>query len=181
MIIFFILIISLTVIYFITRGKYVNVCTISGRCYKVMPENGKKSADILDTLYLKYIKLQQYMSDTGKPSRKIADKFRTRLSRENIMELESSSGLKGFTTDKGKILKIKLKTDDNKYIDTNNITYVFLHELAHIMSDSYGHNNEFNENFRFILKLAIQKGLYIPSNDNSIYICGSKKCIYKYT
>jgi hypothetical protein len=39
---------------------------------------------------------------------------------------------------------------------------VAIHELGHIMTVSIGHTAEFWQNFRFLLKNAIDLGLYKP-------------------
>ena len=36
-----------------------------------------------------------------------------------------------------------------------------MHELTHIMTDSWGHNNIFWDNFKFIINHAIKYKLYI--------------------
>ena len=48
----------------------------------------------------------------------------------------------------------------NKFIDDNTVYFVVLHELAHIMTTSIGHKTEFWDNFRFLLKNAIEFNLY---------------------
>ena len=34
--------------------------------------------------------------------------------------------------------------------------FVIIHELSHIMSKSIGHNSEFYDNFKFLLKEAVE-------------------------
>jgi len=46
------------------------------------------------------------------------------------------------------------KTKTTKLEDTNLITYVGIHELAHIMSEETGHGSEFIRNFEFLLNYA---------------------------
>ena len=46
----------------------------------------------------------------------------------------------------------------------NTIMFVALHELAHTMTQSIGHTEEFWDNFRFLLKEAIAKGIYKYKN-----------------
>jgi hypothetical protein len=46
------------------------------------------------------------------------------------------------------------KTKGNNIEDTNLITYVGIHELAHIMSDEIGHGPEFIKNFDFLLNYS---------------------------
>ena len=50
--------------------------------------------------------------------------------------------------------------DDNTFHDDNTIFFVVLHELAHIMTKSIGHNEEFWNNFRYLLKHCIEIKLY---------------------
>lgn len=42
--------------------------------------------------------------------------------------------------------------------------YVVIHELAHIGSDSVGHNEEFYTNFIYLLRVAINIGVYQKIN-----------------
>jgi hypothetical protein len=50
----------------------------------------------------------------------------------------------------------------NKLIDINTLTFVALHELSHIMTESIGHKQEFWTNFKFMLKHAVKEGIYEP-------------------
>jgi len=50
--------------------------------------------------------------------------------------------------------------------DVNLLTYVGIHELAHIMSDEIGHGDEFKLNFKFLLDYS--KGL--KYNNDQLYI-----------
>ena len=54
--------------------------------------------------------------------------------------------------------------------------FVALHELAHIMTKSIGHTEEFWNNFRYLLKKAIKLGLYNDVNfeKNPVDYCGTK-------
>ena len=47
-------------------------------------------------------------------------------------------------------------------IDENTLTFVAIHELGHVMTESIGHKKEFWENFKFLLKNAVTMGLYKP-------------------
>ena len=54
------------------------------------------------------------------------------------------------------------KKNGTKLIDINTLTFVALHELSHIMSVSIGHNEEFWNNFKFLLEEAVEIKVYIP-------------------
>jgi len=63
-----------------------------------------------------------------------------------------------------------------KLNDENDAFFVILHELAHVMSDTYGHGDEFKKNFNFIIKLAIKLKLWKDKNYNiePVDYCGIK-------
>jgi hypothetical protein len=48
--------------------------------------------------------------------------------------------------------------------DNSILQFVLLHELAHIGSIEYGHNDEFWHTFKFLLTEAASIGMYIPIN-----------------
>jgi len=56
------------------------------------------------------------------------------------------------------------------------LMFVVLHEIAHIMSDSIGHNHEFKENFKFVLNKANDINLYhfINYQQHPSSYCGIK-------
>jgi len=55
---------------------------------------------------------------------------------------------------------IRERDENNKLVDLNTITFVALHELAHVMTVSIGHTKEFWDNFAFLLEFAVKKGYY---------------------
>ena len=59
-------------------------------------------------------------------------------------------------------IKGDLRKLANELIDENTLTFVALHELAHIMSKTIGHNTEFWNNFKFLLEHAVKIGIYDP-------------------
>ena len=70
-----------------------------------------------------------------------------------------------YSVAKGKKLVLCLRSKKDKRIhDKNLLIFVNIHELAHIMSISYGHNAEFMQNFKFLLNEAIEMGIYKKIN-----------------
>ena len=67
--------------------------------------------------------------------------------------------------------EIYICIDENK--DLNELYFIVLHELAHIITDSVGHKNGFWVNFRLILRLSIKLNLYKFKNykRNPKYYC----------
>tara|TARA_B100001741_G_C16553761_1_gene601084 strand:- start:5451 stop:5855 length:405 start_codon:yes stop_codon:yes gene_type:complete len=56
--------------------------------------------------------------------------------------------------------------------DMNDIFYVLLHELAHIISNSWGHGKEFVVSLNELLRLAIESGAYVV-NRKPGKVCGT--------
>ena len=52
--------------------------------------------------------------------------------------------------------------NSTKLIDLNTLTFVAIHELAHIMTTSIGHKQEFWQNFKYMLQNAKEAGIYDP-------------------
>jgi len=89
-----------------------------------------------------------------------------RFNPDNIMEKDRYSNYTSYSVNKGKqiILCLRSKDEKEELIDENTLTFVALHEIAHVMSKSVGHNEEFWNNFKFLLKEAIKRGLYNCTN-----------------
>ena len=45
-------------------------------------------------------------------------------------------------------------------VDLNTMMFVAIHEMGHIMSKSYGHTEEFWDNFADLLEVGVELGLY---------------------
>jgi len=83
-----------------------------------------------------------------------------------IQETLPTSTLTAYSENKGDkialcLLKEKEKT---KLIDINTLTFVAIHELAHIMTESVGHKKEFWNNFKFLLENAKESNIYNPQD-----------------
>ncbi len=93
---------------------------------------------------------------------------------ENIPTIFSDDT--SYTVNKGETIAICLrhKNAKNKFHDMNLITFVTVHELAHVFSISYGHDDEFWENFKFLLSEAIECKIYNNINyiEKPIEYCG---------
>ena len=60
--------------------------------------------------------------------------------------------------------RVTKKKNGNNLIDENTLTFVAIHELAHIATKSVGHKQEFWDNFKFLLTNAREAGLYKPED-----------------
>ena len=73
-----------------------------------------------------------------------------------ISETLPTSEHVAYSENKGEKVAFCLNTtkEGNKLIDINTLTFVAIHELSHIMTESEGHNQVFWENFKFLLENA---------------------------
>ncbi len=81
-----------------------------------------------------------------------------------ISETLPTSELTAYSENKGEKLAFCLnkKKDGTKLIDINTLTFVALHELSHIATQSIGHGQEFWQNFKWVLQNAKEAGIYSP-------------------
>lgn len=81
-----------------------------------------------------------------------------------ISETLPTSELTAYSENKGEKLAFCLNKQKNgsKLIDINTLTFVALHELSHIATQSVGHGQEFWENFKWVLQNAKEAGIYSP-------------------
>jgi hypothetical protein len=97
---------------------------------------------------------------------------------KKISETLPTSELTAYSENKGEKIAFCLnKTKDgNKLIDINTLTFVALHELSHIMTESVGHKQEFWQNFKYLLQNAKEAGIYFPVDykKNPQEYCGMK-------
>lgn len=84
-----------------------------------------------------------------------------------------------YTINKGELMSLCLResSQGRPFHDYNSLCFVIIHEMAHIASVSEGHNFEFIENFKFLLKEAVDMGYYIPIDysKNPFLYCGKVK------
>lgn len=92
------------------------------------------------------------------------DEIRDRLSTvfPEIKSIDIAGSNKSFTINK-KHVYICSKDENGQYYDDNMLTYVILHELAHVLCDEVGHTEKYKIIFRSLLERAHNAGLYDPS------------------
>jgi hypothetical protein len=83
---------------------------------------------------------------------------------QKISETLPTSELTAYSENKGEKIAFCLnkKKDEDRLIDINTLTFVALHELSHIMTESIGHKQDFWQNFKFLLENAKAAGIYEP-------------------
>lgn len=141
------------------------VSDVDGQKYCVRErEKLKPAADRLANVNQKLIKLVDYCT------KKYPDDDRTKRLKEKfnpkkVVETLPTSEYTAYSENKGEKLAFcldKKRNETDNLIDLNTLTYVAIHELAHICSISIGHTPEFWENFKFLLIEAKEIDIYNP-------------------
>ena len=163
---FFILLICIKIYY--ETDAFGLKCIISnedGNKYCVRERHKiKKAANLLSSVTIKMKKLVQYMKENYS-SRENVKRLSENFNPRRVNETLPTSQYTAYSENKGEKLAFclnKKKYNDEELIDENTLTFVAIHELGHIMSKSVGHNEEFWNNFKFLLTQAIKIGIYRP-------------------
>jgi len=161
----------LVICFYMKSEEYFNglvVVKIKDCTFKVREDNKLESAKKLYKLHSKIKILIKHLDkvDGGHYGIK---RLKHRYKPEILSELHKGSTNTSYSVNKGEKLVVCMRSkDDNSFHDDNTIFFVVLHELAHIMTKSIGHKQEFWDNFKYLLKHCIEIKLYNYQDFNSI-------------
>ena len=153
------------------------VSTVDGNKYCVRErERVEDAVDLLAEVTTICEKLVLYMKEKHPDKdcvKRLVDKFNPRKIRETL----PTSTYTAYSENKGEKIAFclnKKKHDNNNLIDKDTLSFVAIHELAHIMTKSVGHKSEFWQNFKFLLENAKEAGLHNPVDykENPREYCG---------
>ena len=144
------------------------VSTIDGNKYCVRDRNkdnemeavnllakvSKKCDDLVDYVYKKH------------PDNAFCKQLRKKFNATKIMETLPNSEFTAFSENKGEQISFCLNPekdrDVNNLIDEHTLTFVAIHELSHVGTKSVGHEDDFWNNFNFLLGEAKSAGIHEP-------------------
>ena len=153
----------LIICFYMKSEEYFNglvKVTINGNTYKVREDNKLESAKKLDKLNEKILILIKHLDKVDGEYYGVK-RLKNRYKASILSELHKGSSNTSYSVNKGEKLVVCMRSkDDNTFHDDNTIFFVVLHELAHIMTKSIGHKEEFWDNFRYLLKHCIEIKLY---------------------
>lgn len=136
-------------------------------------ENSQQAAEKLSVINGKIQKLIQSLDVN---EREGIDRLKNKYNPNTLSETEESSKYTSYSLNKGEkiALCIRKKGESKEFIEDNTIMFVAVHELAHIMTESVGHEPEFWDNMAFLLKKANDINIYNPVdyNKNNVDYCG---------
>jgi hypothetical protein len=146
------------------------VSTIDGNKYCVR-ERAKvqEAADLLARITEKCKKLVEYVYEKY-PDKDNVIRLYNGFNPKKVIETLPTSSFTAYSENKGEKVAFclnkdkKTNDDNNNMIDEHTLTFVAIHELSHIATESIGHKSEFWENFKFLLEEAKQSGIHDPTD-----------------
>ena len=161
--IFFIIVLSLFIYTESRNNEIIYVeSSLDHRKYLVRNVADKQeAADMLANMRDRLDKLINYMR-MNHPNDDRVKRLIRKFNPDRISESLRGSKYTSYSINKGEKIELCLRSKDmsQRLTDINTLMFVTLHELAHIMTISIGHTKEFWSNFKFILKIAVQIGIY---------------------
>lgn len=163
---FFIIFIIIIILFLYIKSYYAEVVyiksNIDNRNYLVrkLPDC-QKAADYLASLNKDILQLIKHLMAKYPDKIEIKRLF-ANFNPDNVSEGSSQSGYTSYSVNKGEriVLCIRQKDAEDSFVDRNTIMYVICHEIGHLATASIGHDQEFWDNFKFILNEAINIDLY---------------------
>jgi len=126
----------------------------------------QKAADYLALVNKDLLRLAKHMMAKFPDNDEVQQLYRN-YNPDAISEGSVESGYTSYSVNKGEKLILCIRQKDKSFVDRNVIMYVAIHELAHIMTKEVGHTPKFWENFKFLLREAIDIDIYKKVNFNN--------------
>jgi hypothetical protein len=159
--------------YFIIRYFFIDnvapfVSEYDGKNYAVRKvgdiSTKQTAANYLSVISNKIDTLVNYMHKHNLPDPNTAKRLYSRWSVCELKETNSTERSAAYTLNKSTEIRLCIRNSSGGFEDPNTSMFVVLHELGHVMSISYGHEEEFKNNFSYITHLASSLGLYKPED-----------------
>ena len=171
-----IFIILILIIYTLVSNKHLDDnlilehASFDNEFYLVQNKNDKSQC-ANKLAYLKHIiiQLRDYLSAHINEYPDHVSDIKKFISRTQIINLkerpEFETEYTSYTVNKGDVIVMCLRSSVlDKIHDNNTLSYVAIHECAHILSTGIGHGDEFVKNFKFLLGISKKIGIYKPTD-----------------
>jgi len=140
-------------------------------------QDKEAAANMLAKIRMKLQKICEVMKKKY-PNDESVSRMIERFNPDNMTEAGKNNQYTSYSVNKGEkiVFCIRQKNESESLVDENTMTFVSIHELGHIMTKSVGHTPEFWDNFKRLLKVAIEEGLYTKEDyvHNPKEYCGIK-------
>lgn len=175
MLLAFIIVSIIVIVYLWRRHTYIN---IDGQQFAVLQlydnyEDAAKYFSDVNTLimrFLRYLKFKykaddvDLVGDASNTREYIVARILDNYDPSVVHENQPKSSETSYTIGKGASMAVCIRHLENpaEFASKNTVLFVMLHEIAHIGNLYYGHNYDFWEVFKFILREAVSAGVYDP-------------------
>jgi hypothetical protein len=130
-------------------------------CARIME---RESMETIFKLYIFYNNIINILPKDDIRYKKLIGRFNVK---KGLFEVDpfNRKNYTSYTLNKNIIGMCMREKDENRRMHNLEILkFVFLHEVAHICTDSYEHNEEFWNNFKWLLSLVYKNKLMIPTD-----------------
>ena len=170
---FFMIVVIIVICFYIylkNDGEFDLKCIVSqvdGNKYCVRERNKlQEAADLLATVTNKCMDLKDYVNESYGDEESV-QRLVKGFSKTKIKETLPTSKFTAYSENKGEKLAFclnKKKKDNSNLIDEHTLMFVAIHEMAHIMTESIGHKEEFWDNFQYLLEKAEEADIHKPKD-----------------
>ena len=155
------------------------ISKVDGNTYCVRERSKLElAADLLAEATSNMKKLVKYVEQKHSSSNPAVKRLVENFNPDKISETLPTSEHTAYSENKGEKMAFCLNEDKQgtRLIDLSTLTFVAIHELAHLMTVSIGHKEEFWDNFKLLLKYAKESGIYEPVDysKSPVQYCGTR-------
>lgn len=145
------------------------VSDINGKKYCIRERTKLKEKEVVNLLAKAVEKSKLLVNHmiTKYPENDYCQRLNKNFNPDTIKENLPNSTLTSYTENKGQSISLCVnttKTNKNELIDENTLMFVLIHELAHCSTKTIGHQPDFWNFFKFLLKEAVIINVYSPQN-----------------
>ena len=167
------IIVFILIIYYFLKNSLVKTKASNNKIYYTQKSNAKMAAEKLVKIDIFLEKLNKHLLEDHKDNKMIQKKLKNNVT---IKELPKNSKHVGYIINKN-TLHICLRNKNGQFINKyNKVYFVVMHELAHMITKTTGHTDEYWNNYKLILETSINHKLYTYNNyyENPVEYCGKK-------
>jgi predicted metal-dependent hydrolase len=144
-----------------TEVSYIKSSVDNNKYLVRSEEDNKEAADLLANINLKLLELievlkQKYPNDER--TKRVIQNYDPNV----LSESDESNKYTSYSVNKGEkiVFCLRMRNVDNTLVDLNTLTYVAVHELGHLATKEIGHLDIFWKNFKWLLEIAAEHGIY---------------------
>jgi predicted metal-dependent hydrolase len=138
-------------------------------------KDNKEAANLLAKMNIKLLQLIEVLKkDYPKDER--TKRVIKNYDPKALSESDENNKYTSYSVNKGEqiVFCLRMRNANNTLVDENTLTYVAIHELGHLATKEVGHLDVFWNNFKWLLQIATDNGIYnyVDYSKNPQPYCG---------